>query len=312
MGTLLQDVLIKGKFEKVLFDKKFGNKADLHNLNGQNYVVRTIGRQYNLTRERRAELHDSIERYYQFLRGIKILGVPEVFMIQYATDSSSILLLTEYFRHDLSNTGLTGRKRVALFQEILLNLLEMINLRTNLGTTMVLAIDPNPKNFMFNFPGKIYYNDFTPPLFREKGEWSEFRRSDELEAKKIDKEKRYFSRRGVILNFIYKSRLYLPVNDYQNLLDWTTRKINLSFTGIELKDSFVKLLTGSPRDIMEMVESLTADLTVRDILRFMVTKFYSFSPEKIEAIYKDSKKTDGVAMLRKIIEDNSIEAKSPI
>jgi len=305
----LTEVVSNGKLVKNLTigRQTFNNQADLYLYYGKNYVIRKIGHQYNLSGSQLIKLEEEILRYYKLLKKCFTLKLPKVFLIKIDNNHNIVVLMTEYFSGGSVTEVSSAAGRSRYFKKILLAIIRLVTSKNNLDSRkkLIYSIDPNPNNFLLNKKGVIFYNDFTPPLFRKNGSWLEFRRIDEVHAKKSDKEKRYFTGINLLLAFVNKTRIYLPFADYLKLLKWLSIKIqSLPFTDsslVKFTKIYKKLISGEKIKLSDFNKQIVS----RDLLRFILTFRGDLTVGQIKKLYKQSKQSDGVDILiNKVYEKN--------
>jgi len=228
----IEKILDDGKLVKKLNNtsiNKFNSKACLYRWQGEQYVVRRIGKQYNLSTRHLIVLERNLHIYYELLQKFLSIGLPKIFLTKIDKQQSTILLVTEYFPKGKIGEIKNVSKKVKYFKVIARLIIKLASSKINLDLNkLICSIDPNPENFFLDFKNKLIYNDFTPPLYCKNGKWFEFRRQDELHAKKSDKEKRYFTGLNLLLVFINKTRIYLPFSDYLKFVMWLSNEIQKS------------------------------------------------------------------------------------
>lgn len=305
----VEDFLNNGKLIKKLNtnSNKINSEAFLYKWKHNNYVVRKIGKQYDLSPRQLITLEININIYYKLLQKYPSIGLPNIFFTKVDIQKNNILLITEYFSKGKIVEIKTISEKVKYFKAIAKLIIKLANSSNNLYLNkLICSIDPNPDNFFINSRGKLVYNDFSPPLYYKNGKWLEFRRHDEMHAKKSDKEKRYFTGFNLLLVFVNKTRIYLPFSDYFNFVVWLSNEIhksNLSNNSniLRFPEIFNKIYTKKIVDF-NVVEKYAV---LRDILRFALSFRQDLTNSQIKEIYKKSKKSDGINILiKKLYEKN--------
>lgn len=278
----------------------FNSEAYLYKLRSNYYVVRKIGNQYNLSAKRLAVLEKDVNNYYKILKKHLPNNLPNIFLTKIDKKQKVILLATEYFSKKIIDIKNISQK-FKYFKVISKLIIKLVSSRSNLYlNNLICSIDPSPDNFFLDSKNKLIYNDFTPPLFRKDGKWSEFRRLDEINAKKSDKEKRYFIGLNLLLIFINKARIYLSFSDYLKFVRWLFNKINrLHLLQQNSLVVFFKIYKEILSDKVLDFHKLKQYATLRDILRFTLTFRKDLNSFQIKKIYERSKKIDGIDILIK-------------
>ncbi|MFA4975329.1 MAG: hypothetical protein WC839_01780 [Candidatus Paceibacterota bacterium] len=300
----IQIVINKGKLIKKLNSNSRGihNEASLYRWHSKYYVVRKVGKQYNLSTQQLITLEKNLHVFYNLLKKhLRVIGLPKIFLTEINIKQNTILLITEYFPKGKVVEIKTTTQKVKYFKAISKSIIELTSSRRNLYLNqLICSIDPNPDNFFIDSRGKLIYNDFTPPLYRKDGKWFEFRRKDEIHAKKSDKEKRYFTGFNLLLIFINKIRIYLSFSDYLKFIQWLFNEIDklhlLQQNPVTVFPKIYKeISSGKVLDFQEFEQYAT----LRDILRFNLSFNKDLTSLQISKIYKKSKKLDGINVLIK-------------
>lgn len=298
-------VIEEGKLIKRLNNtsNKFNNEAFLYKWLNNHYVVRKIGKQYNLNAYNLAKLEKNLNTYYRLLKINNIVNVPKTFLTKIDKQQKNILLVTEYFPKGKVVEVKNVLRKIKFFKKIAKLIIKLSSSNKNSYLNkLIYSIDPNPDNFFIGSNDKIIYNDFTPPLYYENKKWVEFRRQDELDTKKSDKEKRYFTGFNLLLIFINKTRIQLPFTDYLRFVVWLSKEIEkshlLSKNNIRrFPEVFNEIYTKKIVDFSK-VEKYAV---LRDLLRFSLSFNQDLTNIEIKEIYKNSKKLNGVKILTKEI-----------
>jgi len=299
----IQIVINEGRLIKKLNSNSNGihNEASLYRWQNKDYVVRKVGKQYNLSAQQLVTLEKNLHVYFNFLKKHLIIELPKIFLTKINKKQNNILLITEYFsKGKVVEIKVTAQK-VKYFKAISKSLIKLTNSNSNLYLNkLICSIDPNPDNFFVDSKDKLIYNDFTPPFYRKYGKWFEFRRKDEIHAKKSDKEKRYFTGFNLLLIFINKIRIYLSFSDYLKFVQWLSNEIDklhlLQKNPITVFPKIYKeISSGKVLDFQEFEQYAT----LRDILRFSLSFHKDLNSLQISKIYKKSKKLDGINVLIK-------------
>lgn len=299
----IQIVINDGKLIKKLNFNSGGihNEASLYRWQSKDYVVRKVGKQYNLSIQEVITLEKNLHAYYDLLKKYLVIDLPKIFLTKIDKKQNIILLLTEYFSKGKVVEVKTVTQKIKYFKAISKLIIKLASSKNNLYLNqLICSIDPNPDNFFIDSKGKLIYNDFTPPFYREKGKWFEFRRRDEIHAKKSDKEKRYFTGLNLLLLFINKTRIHLSFIDYLKFVQWLSGEID----GLHLLQQnsiniFPKIYKEIPSSKMLDFLKFEQYATLRDILRFNLTFRKDLTSFQIKKIYKRSKKPDGIDILIK-------------
>ena len=93
-------VIEEGRLIKKLntVGRKFNNEAYLYKYIDNYYVIRKIGKQYNLSPYKLVKLEKNLNTYYHELRNLnKIVNLPQIFYTKIIKKENFILLVTEYF-----------------------------------------------------------------------------------------------------------------------------------------------------------------------------------------------------------------------
>jgi hypothetical protein len=297
-------VVSEGKFIKNLNKdgKKFNSQADLYLWKKKFYVIRIIGKQYIIGSDKQlARLEKSLHIYYYFLNKYLRLKLPEIFISSLDEKKGIIRLMTEYFpKGSIANSGLKTQ-RIRQFKMVAKALIKLISSGKNicLKNRLICSIDTNPDNFFLSKKNAIVYNDFTPPLYREKnGIWFEFRRKDEIHVSKTEKEKRYFNGVNLLLNFVNKVRIYLPFEDYLKFIKWLCTAINDTKFSADDLDIFIKIIREFNKAPIVNSYKFKKYSSVRDLLRFSLSLNDKLDESQLKEIYKRSKKPDGLFYLK--------------
>ncbi|MCE9585313.1 hypothetical protein K8Q94_01675 [Candidatus Nomurabacteria bacterium] len=293
----------EGKLIKSLntISGKFNSEAYLYKYLDNYYVVRKIGKQYNLSPEQLVILEKNLHTYYVFLKRYVPINLPKTFFTKIDKNDDAICLVTEYFPKGKITEVKNISKKLKYFKIVSKLIIKLSSSNNNLYLNkLTCSIDPNPDNFFINSNSKVVYNDFTPPLYRTDGKWLEFRRQDELHTKKTDKEKRYFTGFNLLLVFVNKTRIHLPFSDYLKFVTWISKEIQNS--NLSSENNLGKF----PEVFNEIYIKKGVDLNVfekyavlRDLLRFTVSFNKDLTSDQIEVIYKNSKVPDGIKILTK-------------
>lgn len=297
----IRTIIDNGKLVRKLNLNRVGvhNEALLYKLQGSNYVVRKVGKQYNLSTQQLITLEKNLHTYYNLLKKHLLISLPKFFLTEIDKKQNIILLVTEYFPQGKVVEIKKVSLKVRYFKAISRLIIKITSSSNNLHVNrLICSIDPNPDNFFLDLKGKLIYNDFTPPFYCKKGRWVEFRRKDEIHAKKSDKETRYFTGLNLLLIFVNKTRIYLPFSDYLKFTQWLSDEINrlhlLRQNPITIFPKIYNdILSGKILDFNELGKYAT----LRDILRFVLTFNKSLNELQIKEIYKKSKKSNGVDIL---------------
>lgn len=299
----IQIIISEGKLIKKLNsnDKGVHNEASLYKWVDNYYVVRKVGKQYNLSNKQLITLEKNLHIYYNLLNKHLDIGLPRIFLTEIDKKQNVILLITEYFPKGKVVEIKTVFQKVRYFKIISKLIIKLTISNSNLYLNqLVCSIDPNPDNFFIDSQGRLIYNDFTPPFYREKGKWFEFRRMDEIYAKKSDKEKRYFTALNLLLIFVNKTRVYISFYDYLEFIKWLSSEINKSH--LLSKNNIINF----PSFFNEVYVRKVFDFrkferyaVLRDILRFALSFNKNLTSDQIKDIYKKSKRSDGSNILIK-------------
>lgn len=304
----------KNDIENFLNDKKLGKKLSVNSNNFNNeaylcrwhndqYVVRKIGRQYNLSAKQLVVLEKDIRIYYKLLKKLIPANIPKIFFTKIDKKQNSILLVTEYFTKGKIVEVRDVSKKVKYFKSISKLIITLASSKRNINLNkLICSIDPNPENFFIDFKNKFIYNDFTPPLYRKNGKWSEFRRQDEMYAKKFNKERRYFTGFNLLLVFVNKTRIYLSFFDYLKFIKWICNEINKSrlLNNNNIKE-FPRVFTDLYTKKVVNLNKFKKYAVSRDLLRFNLSFREDLTSDQLKEIYKESKKFDNVLYLEKKI-----------
>jgi hypothetical protein len=299
----IKKIIHNGKLVKKLnvSSNNVNNEAYLYRWLGGQYVIRKVGKQYNLSAKQLIVLEKDICIYYKLLKKLLPTNLPKIFFTKIDKQQNSILLVTEYFPKGKITEVKKVPVKVKYFKAISKLIIKLTSSRSNLYLNkLVCSIDPNPDNFFISSENKIIYNDFTPPLYRKNGKWFEFRRRDEIHAKKSDKEKRYFIGLNLLLVFINKTRIHLPFSDYLKFVEWLSNEIQKSHFSTKnnlerFPEIFNEIYTKKVVDFSKFEKYAV----LRDLLRFTLSFNENLTGFQIKEIYKKSKKLDGVLYLQK-------------
>lgn len=307
-SVILNKVITEGKFIKNLNkgSTEFHNRADLYLWQKKYYVVRIIGKQYVESDKQLIRLEKSLQKYYFFLQKYLSLKLPNTFFCFLDKNKSTIFLITEYFpKGRITDVSFT-LKRVKQFKIIAQALIKLISSKSNiyLDKKLICSIDTNPNNFFLSSNDNIVYNDFTPPLYREKnGNWFEFRRKDEIHVLKTEKEKRYFVGVNLLLNFVNKVRIYLPFDVYIKFIEWMDKTVR----GIKYPNNdlliFIQILKEFNKAPILNSYKFKNYSNVRDLLRFSLSLNGKLNENQLKKIYKKSKNPNGILYLEKKIKN---------
>ena len=302
----------KNDVEKIIYNGKLVRKLNVNNNNvnseaylyrwlGNQYVVRKVGKQYNLSTKQLVVLEKDICTYYLLLKKLLSNNLPKIFFTKIDKQQNAILLVTEYFpKGKIAETKSISQK-VKYFKAVSNLIVKLVRFNRNRGLDkLICSIDTNPENFFLNKKGKIIYNDFTPPLFlRENEIWFEFRRKDEMHVLKSEKEKRYFSDVNLFLNFINKVRIYLPFNEYVKFIKWVSK-----IKGIKPQ--------GKPWTRKELAKARASPATSCGVLNLSIRRRlgrcereYSFTRSSLVEIIKAKKSVNNLSIFPKIFEEIS-------
>lgn len=299
----VEKIINNGKLIKKLNvnSKNVNNEAYLYGWFDDQYVVRKIGKQYNLSTKQLIVLEKDLHVYYKLLQKHSPIGLPKIFFTTIDKQRNTILLVTEYFPKGKVIEVKNASEKIKYFKAIARVIIKLVSSRSNLYLNkLICSIDPNPDNFFLDSKNKLIYNDFTPPLYCKNGKWFEFRRQDELHAKKYDKEKRYFTGFNLLLVFVNKVRIYLPFLDYLKFIKWLIKEIKkfhlLKNNNIKMfPEVCIKLYTKKAVDFSKLEKYAV----LRDILRFAISFRKDLTSSQIKEIYKKSKRLDGIKILTK-------------
>jgi hypothetical protein len=306
----IEKILDNGKLVKKLNNtsiNKFNSQACLYRWQGNQYVVRRIGKQYNLSTRQLVVLEKNLHIYYELLRKFLPIGLPKIFFTKIDKQRGTILLVTEYFSKRKIGEIKNASEKVKYFKVIAKLIIKLASSSSNLYLNkLICSIDPNPNNFFIDSKNKLIYNDFSPPLYCKHGKWFEFRRQDELHAQKSDKEKRYFTGFNLLFVFVNKTRIHLPFPDYLKFIKWICNEIHKSHLSNknnirEFPEVFKKLYAKKAIDFSKLEKYAV----LRDILRFAISFRKDLTSSQIKKIYKKSKRLDGIKILtKKLYEKN--------
>ena len=287
----LNDVISKGEFIKTLnpSDKEFRSQADLYLWKENYYVIRTIGKQYDLSGNQLIRLERNLKKYYSLLKKHLNLALPEIFASSINKQKGVVLLITDFFQNGSIVKILPTDKKVRHLKTTALALIELISSEKNINAKnkLICSLDTNPENFFLNKKGKVVYNDFTPPLFRDtKDVWFEFRRKDEIHVSKAEKEKRYFGGVNLLLNFINKVRIYLPFTEYIKFIKWASKiiKEEKALNNLSIYPKIFEEIDKKP--MVKSCYKFKNYAGKRDLLRFSLSLNKKLSPNQIKEIYK--------------------------
>lgn len=302
---LVEQIFQNGKLIKKLNsnDSSFNSEAYVYRWLDHEYVVRKIGEQYNLTNNQLSNLEKNVRTYYGLLQKHLTIGLPKIFLTAMLKEREALLLVTEYFQDRKVVNYKNNSRKLEYFRTIAMALINLVNSKSNIYLSkLICSIDPNPDNFFVDLQGKVIYNDFTPPLYRKNGKWLEFRRQDELHAKKLDKEKRYFTGLNLLLVFVNKTRTHLTFSSYLKFIKWLSDEIQkqgvLTKNNLEKFPIFYKDIQAKREVDYKKLEKYAV---LRDILRFALTFDKNITNRQIKEIYKKSKRADGIKILSKKI-----------
>ena len=302
----------KNDIEKIIHSGKLVEKLNVNSNNVNNeaylyrwlndqYVVRKVGKQYNLSTKQLVVLEKNIHIYYKLLKKHLPINLPKAFFTKIDKQRNTILLVTEYFPKGKIIEVKNVSEKVKYFKAIVRLVIKLASSRSNLYLNkLICSIDSNPDNFFIDSKNKLIYNDFTPPLYRKHGKWLEFRRRDEMHAKKSDKEKRYFTGFNLLLVFVNKIRIHLPFSDYLKFVEWLSNEIQKSHFSIKNNiGKFPKIFNEIYNKKVVDFNKLEKYAVLRDLLRFTLSFRKDLTSIQIKEIYKKSKKIKGVLYLEK-------------
>lgn len=278
------------------------SEAYLYNWLGDYYVIRQIGRQYNISPRQLVVLEKNLHTYYKLLKKSLDMNLPGTFFSGIDKKQNIILLVTEYFSKGNITEVKSVSKRIECFKTISRSLIKLASVKNNLylDNTLICSIDVNPNNFLLSSDNSIVYNDFTPPFYREKRKWLEFRRRDEIHAKKSEKVKRYFTGLNLLLSFVNKTRIHLSFADYLNFIEWLSNEVHKS--NLQPQNSitiFSQIYEELSNDKILNFQKFEECITLRDILRFALTFRRDLTRYQVKNIYEESKKPNGINILIK-------------
>jgi len=303
----VEKIIHNGKLIKKLnVINNVNNEAYLYRWLDDRYVVRKIGKQYNLSIKELVVLEKDICIYYKLLKKHLSINLPKIFLTTIDKKQNTILLVTEYFPKGKVVDIKTISQKVKYFKNIVELIIKLASSKNNLySNNLICSIDPNPNNFFIDSKNQLIYNDFTPPLYRKNGKWFEFRRWDELHAKKSDKKKRYFTGFNLLLVFINKTRTYLAFSNYLKFVEGLSNQIqkyDLSNNNIaKFPEVFKDVLLKKVVDFSKLEKYAVS----RDLLRFALSFREDLTSSQIKEIYKKSKGLDGIKILtKKLYEEN--------
>lgn len=301
----IQNIIKNGKLIRKLNknSKKVNSEAYFYSLLGKEYIIRKIGKQYNISLKQLVVLENNINIYYKLLKKNLGIGIPSIFFTEIDKKQNIILLATNYFsKGDILNNQ-SYHKRIKYFKIISRTIIRLTNnKKNNYMNKLICSIDVNPNNFLLDYNNSVIYNDFTPPFYREKGKWLEFRRIDETHAKKTDKEKRYFIGLNLLLAFINKTRLYLSFSQYLKFIEWLSDEVsNLNLSSKNSVCFYPEIYKEILNDKLLDFHKYEKYTTKRDILRFILTFRSDLTSLQIKKIYEKSKKTEGINILIKVL-----------
>ncbi len=299
----VEKIICNGKLIKKLNinSNNFNSEAYIYRWLDNLYVVRKVGKQYNLSTKQLAVLEKDMCIYYKFLKKLIPVNLPRIFFTKIDKQQNIILLVTEYFPKGKITDIKNIPQKVKYFKTASELIIKLASSNKNLHLNkLICSIDPNPENFFINQKGEIVYNDFTPPLFRkENGLWNEFRRKDEIHVLKSEKETRYFIGANLFLNFVNKIRIYLPFNEYTKFIKWACKIIRGKKTGNKLS-IFPEIFEGIKQNpLKESCYKFRNYAGARDLLRFAISLNKKLTLNKVRDTYRESKKLNGVLYLEK-------------
>lgn len=308
----------KNDIEKIIHNGKLVKKLNVNSDNANNeaylyrwrtdqYVVRKIGKQYKLSAKQLIVLEKDICIYYKLLKKLLPTNIPKIFFTKIDKQQNTILLVTEYFPKGKIIEVKNVSKKIKYFKAISGLLIKLASSKSNLYLNkLICSIDPNPDNFFVGSKSKLIYNDFTPPLYRKHGKWFEFRRRDEMHAKKSDKEKRYFTGFNLLLVFVNKTRIHLSFFDYLKFIKWVCNEIHKShlLNKNNIRE-FPGVLTNLYTKKVVDFNKFEKYAVPRDLFRFRLSLREDLTCDQLKDIYKKSKKLDGIKILtKKLYEKN--------
>lgn len=298
----VEKIVHNGRLVKKLnVNNKVNSGAYLYRWLDNEYVVRKVGKQYNLSTGQLVVLEKNLHIYYKLLQKRSNVNVPKTFFTKIDKQQNAILLITEYFPKGKITEVKNVSQKIKYFKAISKFIIKLASSNKNLYLNkLIRSIDPNPNNFFIDSKNEFIYNDFTPPLYRKNGKWFEFRRRDEIHAKKFDKEKRYFTGFNLLLIFINKARIYLSFSDYLKFVRWLSNKIDRLYLLqqnpiVVFPKIYKEILSGKVLDFHKLEQYAT----LRDILRFILTFRKDLTSFQIKKVYERSKKPDGINILIK-------------
>lgn len=306
---LAEQIFQNGKLIKKLNSSgsAFNSEACVYIWLDNHYVVRKIGKQYNLTDNQLVNLGKNIHTYYKLLQKHLTIGLPKIFLTVMLKEQGVLLLVTEYFEDRKVVNVKNNSRKLEYFRTITMALIDLINSKSNVYLSkLICSIDPNPDNFFVDLKGGVVYNDFTPPLYRKDGKWLEFRRRDELHAKRTDKEKRYFTELNLLLVFVNKTRIHLTFSSYLKFVRWLSDEIQKQ--GASTQSNLIKFpILYKEIEVKKEVDFKKFEkyAVLRDLLRFALTFDKNLTNRQIKEVYKKSKRADGLKILtKKLYEQN--------
>jgi hypothetical protein len=300
---LAEQIFQNGKLIKKLNSSgsAFNSEACVYIWLDNHYVVRKIGKQYNLTDNQLVNLGKNIHTYYKLLQKHLAIGLPKIFLTTTLKEQDVLLLVTEYFQNRKVINYKNNSRKFEYFRIIAMALINLINSKSNIySSKLICSIDPNPDNFFVDLKGQIIYNDFTPPLYRKNGKWLEFRRRDELHVKRTDKEKRYFTGLNLLLVFVNKTRIHLTFSSYLKFVRWLSDEIQKQ--GASTQSNLIKFpILYKEIEVKKEVDFKKFEkyAVLRDLLRFALTFDKNLTNRQIKDVYKKSKRVDGLKILTK-------------
>src|SRR3989344_550074 len=159
----------KNDVEKIIHDGKLVKKLNVNSNNVNNeaylyrwlddqYVVRKVGKQYNLSTKQLVVLEKDLCIYYKLLKKYLPVNLPKVFFTKIDKQQNTILLVTEYFPKGKIVEVKNVSQKIKYFKAISKLVIKLANSRNNLYLNkLICSIDPNPDNFFIDSKNKLIY-----------------------------------------------------------------------------------------------------------------------------------------------------------
>ena len=279
------------------YKDKHGNPAIVYAQDGDTFIKRSTGSQYDLNRAEISGFKQNVDEYYNLLKQIGI-KVPSFYKTNVDEELKLVEITTNYYAKslldDATNNPNTWKRYLDQYENIVDSIYSNLDTESSL---IKVSLDPNPSNFRLDDNGDLILIDFTPPMYIKSGEWREYRRKDEVGQDSQWKINRYFSKDGFAINFLNR---FIPIF-MQYKSEIIARFIENSIKHGYLNQETISMINSDNinvnRDLI-----LSSNPGDRDKLRFVYLKFIARNRKSVDSFYKKYKNPEVFGDMRSILE----------